>query len=493
MRSAVLIAFLALLFGVGIGFLWRAQRSEAPPQSAVGMPPDMLDPTLASITLDVRQPDGKPAEAASVYLSRDAAGSEDLKLIDWTATRHRARLAPGTYWTWARRASPVPLASSKQRVEVDKDTPSIVLHLKARPGIHGRIVTPEPLVVPTARVWALRFAGDVPPDTAKLPDNAAVVGGDVDAGLRRYAFPDLEPGRYLVALFLAGRDVGATAVVDVTDAPAECALTVPPFSREEYLMVRARNAHGKAVSRVKLFQTWQEGEVSISRAAPLVRRDGGGWYVPKSLGGESESGRGRFSVTLRSNEYGDLERPYTLDTTDDMVIELLDPARLRLTIEGFSDQRLPNAAVYPATAVSRERVRLDGRGTPVPSSGVVTLPPFQPGPRRLVLASTTERGTIHVMIQSFELTIGVNEHAVRVPALHELHLEAAGATRAVLTCIGEDGGWLHQTSSVDKEGTIVFRYLVPGRYVITADVEGTPKSREVTVPAQGVVRWKEGE
>jgi len=443
------------------------------------------------LTVDVRGPDGSQPPRARIVWKRGEAGSSETGSEFWSPGAPEIALKPGAYTLEATVDDGTPLASpAKTRTLKRGRTPEpVLLTLEARPVIRGQVVYPDDLVPVDLDVFALRFEGAEPaPDAVRAGGRSEWIHQG-----RRFAFEDVEPGRWKLVAFVDGEDIAlGETVVSVGPAPVDAKLPVRIPDRERYVIVRARGPEGELLKDLEVETSYRAPNRSMSgEGAVLRRRDGTLLVFHRGPAGPAPDGA-RFTLTVRSQTHGRKTVEYDRDGDAELDVSFGEPATVVATVTGLreGDAQRIRLTLSPADA-EPEPVWFHDEEPTVDSEGRQVLGPVQAGRGRLTLyVKVGEDGDLPAEERVLDLAPGENRVTLAMPRLHELTLLVPDAEQGTKLSLRTAGRYFPTVErSAGEGGEVVFRGLPAGEYVVARDGDAVGRSMRVEVPRQGAVRF----
>jgi hypothetical protein len=166
-------------------------------------------------------------------------------------------------------------------VEIMRGAPASVVFQCARGPRSGPRAVADGERNPRASASVKRLDGDDAPDSDTLRE-LAFLGNKPSRDGVEWLFPNLEPGRHVVAVARSrGGAVAAHAIVEVTTRLTEFELVVPPSDRAAYVVVRVTGPDGTPVRDVGLNAGGRSPQSNWSGGCDTIERpDGTTWLFP---------------------------------------------------------------------------------------------------------------------------------------------------------------------------------------------------------------------
>ncbi|HEX5136417.1 MAG TPA: carboxypeptidase-like regulatory domain-containing protein [Planctomycetota bacterium] len=423
---------------------------------------------VAAVPVEVRMPDGERAENAWVTWQGPLGNGSDA----WLPDPGTARLPRGTCRVRAEVWFPEPLQS--QETEYDAGVAAsgpLVLKLEGRRMLAARLVPAEGLLVPDRVEFRLRRVEGRAVDPESLKDDqgraASQTGG-------RAIWYDLDPGRYLIAAFLGGRNLLAHAVAEVTDVSTEVELPFEAPAAGTSVAARLLGPNGEVAQGTTRFAlVLGSGPGAREQQADALRCSDGQWLV---LLPETTEGEALLRASVK--DYGTGQESFDPRRAGTVTIRFREPARLKLRVDRFAgsgaEGRLFAALWCEAGTVSARQVEADGR---------CDLGSVQPQDYSLILFLKDREARWSISTRRITLRAGEQEEKVAVPALHTLVVRPSPKLRArevMLLSSDPALGWMRRTARVENE-VATFDALAAGQY----EVQCGKRRVEVRVPNPG--------
>lgn len=437
----------------------RLRGSKRPPIAE--LPPSVeLPADYTRLHLDVLLPNHTVAPGALIHWWTEDDTTPNR--ASWIREIPWIRVPEGEIWLQALRRG---IASEPRSVDTSR-TSSVRLRLRGQPGIRGRIHLPERLETTRASVLALRFEGVRPPDWTRTDQHRKARRTDVRRLEPTYAFPKLEPGRYVVA-FAFGRRIDQTAVVDVEDYSVVHDFLIERFSRAAYTPLVIRGLDQAKLNRLKFESDYGDQDGSPARVTVIPRRDGP-WLIRPDPGLDAEGmpypvleqshrlvayvpGRGQSAVTYRPGQQEPIR--ITFESSVEVVV------RFGKATDG---QALPPlGALIHSTWDTSKKVRQFRPGRPVRFS-------LQPGKHTLLLLGGGAAGPpdwFTIRRYPIDVTPSTRELRLRIPALHQVTLVARSDPRKLwLMHKGDQQSSRYPHRVTQQGGTFAFLFVAAGAY-----------------------------
>lgn len=463
---------------------------------------------LHLVRIDLRDPDGAPMSQGAVQVRR----GEDVRTYSWSADAPTLRLSPGpcalrgfsdpyAQTAWLNRDLDAEYASQEVSIDVTgyEETSTVVLQLVARVGIRGTTAGPAQ----TAANFGVKIA---PLLDGEEPDFEALK--QIEPGswfAQRFAFFDLAPGRYVVAVGPHWGDVAAHEVVDVSVGITEVELQLEADDPTNEFTVRALGPNGDPVYLENLQYALRYEKGSRSGTMRLVRRDfDAAVYTFDSSDVIEDKIVESLTFTARDAIYGNKEVEIGPDERD-LFVQYDAPVSIVTEVRGMAGAGLSGRL---RVGVSRLDDDDDGRGNSnywaamndsrdVPGSGLVRHDALAPGRYSVVLYIGSRWDSREA--ERTEVTVMEGEGSVLfdAPVLYEVNVTTAGLSEdSVLYLAAADDednrsarmrGWNGggYQAQVDERGYARFRDVLAGRYRLSSN--RSQNSIEITVPGGDVL------
>lgn len=417
---------------------------------------DFVAKPVARLHVDVVLPDGSRPERAHLTF-RQKNRSETAQ---WDLGYPTVGVTPGTYALTATLDGDSDYTAEPVEVEVfhDKPNPPVTIHMRSQPGIRATVKLPEGATVQYLEVRAIKMRPGEPPPLDRLRD-----GKSSYLGHGSYTFKDLAPGRYLVAVALTDT-VLDSRTVDVTDHMVRCDFDIKEFNSADFLSVRVLGPDGKPVPEVRFTTAYRTKTSSSSRGGYAIALKGR--YLVAHHKGDAAGGTNY--VTARSDKYGTKEIAYSRAKTRELEIRFGAPAKLTVTVTGYTGSTQGKLAVGLARK-GAQRHRAYRKEQKVPANGTLTLGPTEAGEYELRLYVQVGRHSrLRVSATPITLSAGDNTATVAAPRLYALTIVVADGRGQVQIAPDPRGaGSFHAYQSLGKTGRVTFQNLVAGRYKVT--------------------------
>lgn len=478
---------------------------------------DLLALGAQGVTVSVVLPDGTPPANARLTVQSGQGGWTEEK---WTPKSPPLRLAPGEHKLTARvgnekprevdpdepeyRSSEVPVT-----VESGAPVPPVVLKLKPRVAVKGRVSDPAGDWKLPAVVYAQKVTPETPADVAHVKQ--ARQQAWASPGVPVFALRDLAPGRYaLAAARRAGGDPGPIVTVDVGERTSRADLELPAPEPPTQVVVTALAPDGRVLGDVQItVQTAEQGgNVWISQRD---RTPEGGHRLTLASWGQAEgAGKAmpRLVVTVTSSLYGAKTAEVGPGQTA-VRVQFVEPASLEATVTGYRGSGLEGevsvSVEVPKTegedendpTVSARMTRRYGRGgawLSPDAEGRCQFRALEPGPREVVLYVNSGHSQTAASRTPLVLHAGPNSIALALPTLYKLTVTVEGAgeqSYAMLRTAAEGqwggGNW----QMLDSGGRATFDKVAAGKYAIQVWGNGADRgTMTVTVPGASVLKFQ---
>jgi hypothetical protein len=254
------------------GYELRPYRSSAY-NVEPGATVDFVGDSIVRIDVDVLMPDGSRPPRAQIRAASQRASSSMVSSEQWLPEERWIELKPNAYELTAEVQGARYLRSQPQTLNVEAGAVlSLVFRLENRPALSVRVVAPDGIRLPQWAAWAMRFAGEKPPDPARLRSEG-MNGTGHGMGERGVVWQDIAAGSYLVgAAYSSNSPVVTTQVVQVGAGTTEIDLRFPALDPEDFLAVRVRDPDGAPPRGVR-FHLGRSAR-SMGTATTLEREDG---------------------------------------------------------------------------------------------------------------------------------------------------------------------------------------------------------------------------
>jgi hypothetical protein len=413
-------------------------------------------------------PDGQLAENAWVSWQGPNGNGWD----SWTPDPGEVRLPSTNCRVKAQTFVPDPLQSAETEYDASVASGPLVLELQGRRMLTAHLVPADGFSVPLDvqfRVRRLEGRDDVDPETLKADQGRSGV-----ASQGRATWYDLDPGRYLIAAFLGGRILLASAVAELGDGSLDVAMPFDAPAAGSYVTVKILAPEGGPAQGNTYFGILAGSGASLRyHPADALRREDGTWDVllPDAL----QDGTSEATLRAVVSSYGTAQVPFDPRRGGTLTIRFDAPTRLRLKVASFAGSGVEGrlfAALYGDQGIATQRqVEADGR---------CDLGSVQPQDYSLILFVRDRDGRWPILVRKIVVRAGDQEEGVSVPALHTLRVRPAPALRArEVTLLSSDpavGGLRRSARLVD--GVATFDALAAALY----EIRCSGKKLEARVP-----------
>jgi hypothetical protein len=191
-------------------------------------------------------------------------GSKSSSGQAYRAPSRRLTLRPGKYVLWAEHGSEREYRSENVTVECIVGKPrGVELQLRAVPAVFGTVTVPAVFAAAHVNVY-LAPIGEGEPDDGDYHGHGRSGVLDPSTHPRKYRIADIEPGAYRVlARTPSGDEVSQR--VEVASGPVRVDLVLPDPRREDYIVIRAFDPAGEAVTDL-------QSALTVNRRAPAEAR-----------------------------------------------------------------------------------------------------------------------------------------------------------------------------------------------------------------------------
>jgi len=426
-------------------------------------------------------PDGTEPEQAQLEFKQ----SRSTHSVGWTPGKPFAYMAPGKYDVRALSGARGEFGSEKQPVELiaGEPFPALVLELKGRPGIHGKVVLPEGEVATNLRIYLAAAPEGSDLDEVQLKNGGKQAWANASRGLT-YSFPDLAPGRYAIG---AGRSYnGPLTVMDfvtVREGPVEHDLEVPELARSDYVLVHALDGEGNVVREFTARLRFQSKRRSSSGGGTVLPGPDGSWRVLHQEVADDADGQRIISIT--SPTLGTLDGEYRKGPASEITLRFTKPGQLVATARGHEGKRYAGMLQVNASRIVREGTRTRNVGIgggQFDAEGKYVFAALQPGEYRVTL-SVGNRRRVTIATQTVRIAAGENTALLTVPELSTITVYGASGNVYARSTSGENRINVHGVQGKDKW---VLDFLPPGEYEIRSS---GGKRQTVSVPGTTEVRF----
>lgn len=474
--------------------------SEPPPATLQGpketeketRPPRVTSDGRVEVAVRLVRQDGSVPEEGMLYWASDPSTPQRrLRRTNWKAPQTSAWVEPGDVWIFGTAGVAEGLKSEAMQLRSDAEAPlqEVELVLRERAGVYGKVVLPGDFDRPGLEVRLHRYEGTTPPEKPVFERSDPNAGPEEREGYT-FAFHDLEPGGYLLGLSLGRERFVVVENVWVDDAMVEQDLVLARFDPHHYMEVRVLGPDGKPLRDAQVSISFSGGSISASGGnVELLRKDGtvivdhspeftlreGGTYKD-----------GVYTVHVRTQEYGEIVRPYDPRTTHSLTIRVHEMETLRIRLTGYEGSPAVGQLTVGLRPVGVHGVR---NPKPVEADGTVSFGKVQPGDYEVVIMAGRPQREL-VAVHGVTFANGDAEKEIPTPVFHRLILrlsEHAVEPSFGLWRLFGDGRWSCGGVRDEEAGTIVFTFLTEGTYTLEGHVGERWIKREVHVPTESVV------
>lgn len=458
----------------------------------------------AQLAVQVLLPGDTPADRSEIRFLGNGNGNYSSR--PWTAAQPVLRLVPGRQRVQAIGGEFGELVSDPIDVDLvaSGEPIPLTLKLRGRPAICGSVRYPTGLASFAGKVLVLRVEGTEAPPARRIVESPTAKF--IDPSDPRFAFSDLTPGRYVVALELpeSSGTVEAQKVVEVRDEAVVVDFDVSNLDRRQCVVVTALDADGKPVDDAWAAVSYRSKRGPQSFRTMSIRRAPGVWWIRQPQV-DVTAEDGRWVVQVQSSSQGTRDAEYVPGSDAAVEIRFGRAATLTVELAGFAGKGLDGVlSVSASTKTERGDYVYGGGGSP-DANGRVTLGPFVPGLYRLLLSVSKSTGPGSSQSRSIaekEVTVGAGPQEIifEVPPLYSLTVEAGPERAGVAVFLhlvwfkGDPSDPRNKRTMAfdpvftDREGRVVFERLTAGDYDVRPNVEGMQPQR-ITLPGTSVVRF----
>ncbi len=426
----------------------------------------------------------------------------------WSPEQPLVKLEPGTWWVQAVQGNDRELASEPQQITLvaGQDLPPLHLELKGRPGLRGTVVFRDGLTAKYVHVHAMALGAAEVPATWEPGTSQGVLTAHYDRTKRRFAFAEIQPGRYLVGVTLASSVTLGLTAVEVVDRMVDQEIEVILTDTSKYVVVHVLGPDGSPLpaDQLDISASFRGDTMGIAGGGHALRRKDGAWLVaqnpkvPAPIDADGKKVKGEWGLRIIQRGVGTKHVTYDPTSPEALRVKFSEPATLAVTLSGLGRSPLTGAAsLFLVGGLSETRLSYGG-ATATRAGNTFTFTNVQAGTHWVALAhrdpkiaSVGLRTTV-VDMRRVEVREGANALTWSVPSLHELRVDPpAGATWMTFRLVRLDaaGNWLKQQAGATTErGAAVFKYLPAGRYELRGRIGDKEKRVPVQIPGDKVIR-----
>jgi len=442
---------------------------------------DFAGGAIVRIDVDVRMPDGSRPRRADIRADSRRGNTSSAAFEPWLPEQPWIELKPNTYELTAEvRGAAEHLKSPAQTVKAEPGAaPSVVLRLESRPALRIRVIAPEGIRLTDWAVWALRFAGDVPPDPARLREEGreGFAHGTFEHGIE---WQDIEAGAYLVGgAYSSNSPIVIREVVHVGNGPAAVDLRFPPVDTKEFVAVRVRDSDGAVPRDVRFLL----GSSPRAMGTPAVLERTDGTFL-LHRGDPDDEGAGRSGpvwVGADSRSLGRIDRECE-PGAQEAVLTFERPGLVDVEVVDYV--KSPHAGWLVLGIGPRGQSAYRQNQVKPGPEGKCRLGPAQPGAFEIIVHALVDVNTAWpAATLPIDVRSGEQARLIDVPTLYTLHVrwpgKAAGRSFS-LHSKSPFASWI--TRQVKDEVTTIER-VPAGRYELRP-FGGGAKPIEFEVPAR---------
>ncbi len=504
----------------GFEFRWSVLWSSYAPGVRPDAVVDLVGSPAALVTLRIVLPAGSAPTSALVQVVDSTGSPVGTQVIRWDPAHPRIRLASGGYTLTAVAGFPHPhrydygkwLADFKSpptslTVVAGSPIEPVTLQLAARGGMRVHVQVAGQAPDPHAIVKSVRLNPGEEPDPRRLEQSDLLA--DHDSGLGRVCFRDLDPGRYLVAVFRQGdpRTPVTQRVVEVGTAVSEVEIEAPPAEVLPEIEVRALDAEGEAIVGAKFMV---HTEHSSSWATPVRIREDGTYVlrldpvIAAAWRERPQSPGRRWSLSLKHAAYGsDVRVPLVPDAAMPIVIRLGGAATLTVRFPSLATSPFSGGVRYALVPAGSDTHLVEmglevGEGERPDAEGTQSFGPRPAGEYFLMILkplSGMRSGPLPTVGPRVPITLRPGANEFEVPArLHydvTVHVEGKPVGGFVSLVPAESGRALpREFRARVQDGQATFAQVPIGRYRVREMIESRDSAVEFRVPEQTEVWFR---
>jgi hypothetical protein len=445
-------------------------------------------PGQPQLSVDVRLPDGSPAETFSLVLE----SATETNVYEGRRSQGPISVRAGAYEVHARAGLHGVYRSPRQAVLVPETGrgpeltlatvtgTALVVHVQAKAGsTFGR---------PTVLVLPLAPGAEVDPARLRAEGRSASETPAAD-GWATMAMADLVPGRYAVGVraWWSGPLV-ETAVVTLGEGVVEHRFVLPAVTESEVVVVRVLGPDGRDLPGPAFGLDYHGSRQSgHMQTAPALRQPDGRWWLPLRLADlDPSDAKARLQVRVTARGLGERRVPVSPGASSSVVVTFEPVTVLSVEISGARGDARAGAVEVEL----REQLSEGSWATIQPASidaeGRRVFAGRQPGPVELRLVLETKaQGKWMIASRRFVATSGPQRVVLPVPPLYTVTLVGAPPGERVGVLWRHEGEAEYAWLDANADGRAVADGLPEGDYEIARPSgEGTPVAFRVAGPTE---------
>ena len=450
---------------------------------------DLVADPVARVEFVVTRPDGTSPAEAEIHTEKDGRRASRLP---WEPRVPHRDLEPGA-WMFRAEAEGGALVSDPVTLNLIAGAGAVrvALPLLSRSGIRGRVVYPDGVTGQYLSVHLYRASPEGEPDATSLRrDREVAHEGLRGSGDVAYAFPKLEPGRYVLAL-VTNHDPVALVAVMVADRMIEQDIVVPEPDPAEYVLLRVLAPDGEDAGDVRISTSFHGAAIVSSGGGRVERLADGRWRVyHHRVRGHETLPEGRDTIEVRSEAHGQKLVEYRRGTDRELTVRLEEPAVLRVTVSGAAGSGFEaDLGVSLILRMSASSYRSFGGAGKTDAEGRWVFEGQAPGDYEIRL--TLRPGEYESMLLAsapVTLVPGVVDRTVALPRLHALVVDP-GDIDERLSLMAIDDVWTVRLGPLEG-GRLGLPGVPAGSYFLMRRTRSTNELMPIRIPAPGVIRFE---
>ncbi|MCB9881549.1 MAG: hypothetical protein H6834_07150 [Planctomycetes bacterium] len=425
---------------------------------------DIVAEPVASVTFDVRMPDG--SQATSANLAFGSTNSTTNR--SWRPASADITMTPGTYSVHAT-GEEGRLASAQKAVTIGESQPAVTLQLEPVPLIIGSVQGDTASSSYRVHLHPLSESATQSPEVVR--DRGDVTWVHEHDGFA-FRFKNKPGGRYGLLVTNNDQIVSDLATIDFDGTFLEIVLEVRPPRREDFVSVLVLDPEGRPI---------RDASISPGVRSERGQSSGGGIRIPKPDGHiwvshhalDGREGEVTYFVRVECH-LGQREAAYVRTPASEVTVRFEQPASLEVMITGITDPALLSQLTVSVAEETDGNHHVGGGESPQGAMTVVAG--LQPGPHVVILSLRADRHrTMELARQPIVLASGKNVTTIAAPALHRVGItfeDHEPGSRVHLRA-DRDRGWSSSwEGTLDANRHVSFDLVPPGRYRVSSSGSG---------------------